>query len=106
MAADNGINLARIKVKMIHSSTEYARDIEEISASQKDIIMQVFKECLPPQPQLYGRTHLIKHKIRVKPDATPVRHKLRRMSPNVLNLATEEAKKWLKLGIVEFLNSS
>ena len=68
--------------------------------------MQVVKECLPPQPQPHGKTHLVKHKIRIKPDATPVTHKLRRMSPKVLTLAIEEAKKWLKLGIIEVSNSS
>ena len=40
-----------------------------------------------------GKTHLIKHKIRVHPNATQDRHKIRRMSPKLLNLAIEEAKK-------------
>ena len=68
-------------------------------------IEKVLKESLPTQPMPLGKTHLIKHRIRVHPHATPVRHKIRRMSPKLFNLAVEEAKKWIKLVIVEFSNS-
>ena len=72
---------------------EYA-GIEEINIDQRKEIDNVLKECLPPHSIPLGRTHLIKHKIRVSPDAIPFRHKVRRMSPKLLNLALEEAKKW------------
>ena len=80
--------------------------IEEINIDQRKEIDKVLKECLPPHPMPLGKTHLIKHKIRVSPDAIPVRHKVRSMSPKLLNLAIEEAKKWIKLGVVEYSNSS
>ena len=48
-----------------------------------------------------GVTSLIEHKIKLKPNAKPVRQAPRRMLPKVLEEAQEEVKKMLAEDIIE-----
>ena len=102
---ENWYSFSETETNKVILHGECAR-IKEISAEQQELIKKLLKEVFPLQSQPLGKTYLIKHKIRISPDATPIRHKIRCMSQAILDLAIKEAKRWLELGVMEESQSS
>ena len=61
---------------------------------------QLVDRILSKQPEEPGITNLIEHHIRVTDDI-PIKHKLRRMSPMMLQIAQQEVETWARDGIIE-----
>ena len=63
-------------------------------------VYKLADKILSRQPEEPGVTNLIEHHIRVTDDF-PSKHKLRRMSPMILEIAQMEAENWARDGIIE-----
>ena len=74
--------------------------IAELADDQRTIIEKLVLRVLPSESESPGLTNLIEHHIDVQ-GATPVRHKMRRMSPKMLEFAQGEVKKLRRVGIIE-----
>ena len=72
----------------------------ELGESEKDRMDRLIDEILARQTGELGLTDLIEHRIELT-DTMPIRHKFRRMSPRMIEIATEEVNKLAAQGVIE-----
>ena len=74
--------------------------ISELRRDQRKLIDELVDRVLPPPSENPGCTGLIEHFIDVQ-GAAPIKHRPRRMSPKMLEIAREEVEKMLRQDIIE-----
>ncbi|CAB0038506.1 unnamed protein product [Trichogramma brassicae] len=74
--------------------------LSEITPEQEAAIRVVVDRMMTAEPGTLGLTRLTEHHIDVQ-GASPIKHKMRRMSPPMLQVAHDEVKKMLAEGVIE-----
>ena len=74
--------------------------ISELDDSERRKFERVVEEFLGQQAVQLGMTRLTEHHIDVQ-GAAPVKHRLRRMSPRMLEVASEEVERLRREGVIE-----
>uniref|UniRef100_A0ABD2W5F9 RNA-directed DNA polymerase n=1 Tax=Trichogramma kaykai TaxID=54128 RepID=A0ABD2W5F9_9HYME len=74
--------------------------LSEITPEQEAAIRVVVDRMMTAEPGALGLTRLTEHHIDVQ-GASPIKHKMRRMSPPMLQVAHDEVKKMLAEGVIE-----
>ena len=74
--------------------------ISILEVSERERIMQLIEGILSQQSAKSGVTTLTEHHIELT-DSVPIRHRLRRLSPKMLEIAIEEVSKLAREGIIE-----
>ncbi|CAB0038566.1 unnamed protein product [Trichogramma brassicae] len=74
--------------------------LSEITPEQETAIRVVVDRMMTAEPGTLGLTRLTEHHIDVQ-GASPIKHKMRRMSPPMLQVAHDEVKKMLAEGVIE-----
>ena len=74
--------------------------ISSLNESEKERVEGLVAEILAKQSKESGVTNLTEHHIELT-DSIPIRHRIRRMSPKMLEIAAEEVSKLAREGIIE-----
>ncbi|CAB0034129.1 unnamed protein product [Trichogramma brassicae] len=74
--------------------------LSEITPEQEAAIRVVVDRLMTAEPGALGLTRLTEHHIDVQ-GASPIKHKMRRMFPPMLQVAHDEVKKMLAEGVIE-----
>ena len=78
---------------------EYA-GLSELNNTERDIVEQLVARLLPDRDEEFGCTTLTTHTINVQ-GAAPIKHRPRRLSPKMWQVAVDEVAKMRELGVIE-----